>query len=377
MTTDRQSKPLKQGTAIVVDREKAVVNCRFIESGNKVLLRRENVQIEAEVQYVDRPRDLCQLHVPNLAAPSIALAPPDSLRVGARAYVIGNAEGLENTMSDGIVSGVRRTEGRLAAVQTTASSAPGGGGLFDVQGRLIGVMAASAKDAQNLSLAMPAGWIAELPARHLTASTPGPVSVAPVAAVSVPQQAQATVAELRPGDTLEYRLTEQLTDTSQTVIFRLDSLQGGRLIFNEGRRIESGNGGLLSKNEPQGGELDLLTTEQGWDRSTYQAGAVWHERYVNERGGTKAAYRLKVRHLGNSRIRVAAGEFDAVAYALEGYLTRDEFASGRYQAKLWYSTALRRPVLFEVSTRSTGNRGASTFNIRERFELMRVTNGGR
>lgn len=392
VTLDRESKPAKQGSAVVVARETAITNCHVIEGSDAVLLRRENVMIEAEVQYVDTPRDLCQLRVPNLAAPSVEFAPPQSLRVGARAYAIGNPRGLENTMSDGIVSGIRKYRGTLEAIQTTAPISPGssGGGLFDDQGRLIGITTFSVKEAQNLNFAMPAAWITELPVRHAAKSATPVVAASspPSAPASEPERAPtpvlpspphgptrptpSTLAELRPGDRLEYRTTERLTGISRSVVYRLDRVEGDRLVFNDGRRVESVTGGLLPLTEPDGGEIDMLTPERGWDRSGVGPGARWRERFLNRRGGAGVEYDLSIHHAGTTQLRVAAGDFNVVVYKLEGFVTRNASATGRYKATLWYSTALRRAVLFEVDTRSRPHSGTATFHIDERFELVHI-----
>jgi hypothetical protein len=61
---------------------------------------------------------------------------------------------------------------RLVAIQTSAAISHGssGGGLFDEQGRLIGITAAFiGGDAQNLNLAVPVEMVRELPQRHAAA----------------------------------------------------------------------------------------------------------------------------------------------------------------------------------------------------------------
>jgi hypothetical protein len=75
----------------------------------------------------------------------------------AKVYAIGSPEGLTNTFSDGLVSGLRRdTEGLL--IQTTAAISPGssGGPLLDVYGRVLGVTSSmlAAPYAQNLNFAV-------------------------------------------------------------------------------------------------------------------------------------------------------------------------------------------------------------------------------
>jgi S1-C subfamily serine protease len=63
--------------------------------------------------------------------------------------------GLENTLSTGIVSGIRKGE-RVTLLQTTAPISHGssGGGLFDADGNLIGVTTLQYNNAQALNFAV-------------------------------------------------------------------------------------------------------------------------------------------------------------------------------------------------------------------------------
>ena len=53
-------------------------------------------------------------------------------------------------------------------IQTTAPISPGssGGGLFDLSGRLVGIMTFQHRFGQNLNFALPADWIGQMRARH-------------------------------------------------------------------------------------------------------------------------------------------------------------------------------------------------------------------
>ena len=84
-------------------------------------------------------------------------------------FAIGSPQGLELTISDGIVSGMRDLpQGRV--IQTTAPISPGssGGPLFDAYGRLVGIMTFQHRSGQNLNFAVPADWIADMRSRSAT-----------------------------------------------------------------------------------------------------------------------------------------------------------------------------------------------------------------
>jgi len=70
---------------------------------------------------------------------------------------------LENSISNGIVSGKRTREGVLL-LQTTAPISPGnsGGGLFDAQGKLIGITTFKLKNGENINFAVEAQYVTRL-----------------------------------------------------------------------------------------------------------------------------------------------------------------------------------------------------------------------
>lgn len=76
---------------------------------------------------------------------------------GATVYAIGSPLGLQNTISQGLISNPTRQENGMNYIQTTAaiSSGSSGGALIDELGGVIGITSASYVDGQNLNLAVP------------------------------------------------------------------------------------------------------------------------------------------------------------------------------------------------------------------------------
>lgn len=171
---DTQGQPVGSGSAVSTAPGRVVTNCHVLRKAASLTLRRERELYTATLEHPDPERDLCQLRADGLpAGPTPTIAPTATLRVGQKVYAIGAPRGLEQSLSDGLVSSLRRnTAGELEYIQVTAPISPGssGGGLFDEQGRLIGITtAAIGGTAQNLNFARPAQWIEELPARARSA----------------------------------------------------------------------------------------------------------------------------------------------------------------------------------------------------------------
>lgn len=118
-----------------------------------------------EVIALDRPRDLVLLQVRDIAGIALALGTNGLPEVGEEIYALGNPQGLEGSISSGIISsgGIRRIEGE-ELIQITAPISPGssGGPVVNRQGEVIGVAESSLRNGQNLNFAVPIAYIALL-----------------------------------------------------------------------------------------------------------------------------------------------------------------------------------------------------------------------
>ncbi len=168
---DAKGKSIGLGSGAVIGAGQVITNCHVAKMGKHLQVRRSGKTFKATLQYADPDRDLCQLSVPDLQATPVTLGTAKKLRVGQRVYAIGAPEGLELTLSEGLISSLRPYEGSQY-IQTSAAISPGssGGGLFDDQGRLIGITSFQIIEGQNLNFALPVDWIAELPKRAQAAS---------------------------------------------------------------------------------------------------------------------------------------------------------------------------------------------------------------
>jgi hypothetical protein len=84
--------------------------------------------------------------------------------VGEKIYVIGHPMGLEKTVSEGIVSAIRKLPKLGEIIQITAPISPGssGGPVFNSSGLVIGVARATFRTGQNLNFAVPGQKVLQL-----------------------------------------------------------------------------------------------------------------------------------------------------------------------------------------------------------------------
>lgn len=162
---DRDENVVSLGSGVVTAAETVVTNCHVVEGGQRLTVVSGAKTLLGTLRVADADRDLCELSVSGLQAPRVALY-TGSLRIGQRVYAIGAPEGLDLTISEGLISSIRELDGaRYLQTSAPISSGSSGGGLFDVEGRLVGLTAFVLADGQNLNFALPASWIADLAAR--------------------------------------------------------------------------------------------------------------------------------------------------------------------------------------------------------------------
>ena len=143
-----------------------VTNCHVVVNGSASKVRYASRTYAAHLEVVDLERDVCSLSVAGLHAPPATFGSTQALQVGTTVYAIGAPEGLQLSLSEGIVSSLRQ-DGDGRYIQTTAAISHGssGGGLFDEQGHLLGLTSFYIKGGEQLNFALPVEWVKALPHR--------------------------------------------------------------------------------------------------------------------------------------------------------------------------------------------------------------------
>ncbi len=165
LTYNASGKATELGSGVKLPDGSVATNCHVLKDGNTYRVRYRGKVYPASLDKADWNRDVCSLSVPGLPAPPVVvLGSTQTLQVGARVYAIGTPEGLQRTLSEGIVSSLRPVGGG-SYIQTTAAISPGssGGGLFDDHGRLLGLTSFFISKGQQLNFALPVEWIEALP----------------------------------------------------------------------------------------------------------------------------------------------------------------------------------------------------------------------
>jgi tetratricopeptide (TPR) repeat protein len=194
-----------QGSGFLVSPDGMIVtNYHVMRVGRRGLVRFGDGKVlpVESILAQDAKKDLSVLQVSGTDLPYLELL-PDEVKpvVGSRAFAIGTPAGYTNTLSEGLVSGLREEEEQRAVVQTTApiSSGSSGGPLLDSRARVLGVNTyvhveqSAARVIENLNFAVSSREVREVLAKAVAArSKRGPAGAGtPLDAPSASDLAQA------------------------------------------------------------------------------------------------------------------------------------------------------------------------------------------
>jgi len=163
LTLDQQNKPLKTGTGFFVSSDGALLTNFHVISGASSIMAKTPTGAAYFLKGIiaaSESDDVAKLQFFATDVPYLTLGSSLNAVEGQRVLVIGNPEGLEGTVSDGIISAFRA--GRKM-IQITAPISPGSSGspVLDETGQVIGMATLVSKEGQNLNFAISAEAIKE------------------------------------------------------------------------------------------------------------------------------------------------------------------------------------------------------------------------
>lgn len=151
------------GSGVVVDAEKVVTNCHVTRDGREIYVLRSGGRWRAESQASDTERDLCVLHVPGIRSGAVALGRAADLKIGQPVVAIGYTGGVGMQNSGGEVVALHRHAGSSVVRSSNwFNSGASGGGLFDDDLRLVGILTFRLRGGAAHYFSAPVDWVREL-----------------------------------------------------------------------------------------------------------------------------------------------------------------------------------------------------------------------
>jgi S1-C subfamily serine protease len=152
-------KPIARGTGFLVRPDGAIVtNYHVIATGNSAAVKfADGTMLPVDgVLAADKDHDVAIVKVHGKTFQTLTLGNSDQIQVGEDVVAIGNPLGLELTVSNGIVSGIRTDEkDKLVQITAPISHGSSGGPLFNMFGEVVGITAGALEGGENLNFAVP------------------------------------------------------------------------------------------------------------------------------------------------------------------------------------------------------------------------------
>lgn len=156
---ENDDKPIARGTGFLVSTDGAIMtNYHVIATGNVAVVKfADGTVLPVDgVLATDKFHDLAVLKIHGKTFQTLTLGNSDQLQVGEEVVAIGNPLGLELTVSNGIVSGIRTDEeDKLLQITAPISRGSSGGPLFNMSGEVVGINALILEGGESLNFAIP------------------------------------------------------------------------------------------------------------------------------------------------------------------------------------------------------------------------------
>jgi len=165
ITYDLDKKPLSQGTGFFINKQGHIItNYHVLQGANAAEIKVFNGKTYGikSVVSINKKMDLIKLlvDIPEEFVQWIEIT-ADAPSVAERIVVVGSPMGLEQTVSEGIISAIRYLPNFGNYYQISAPISPGSSGspVINMEGKVIGIATFQIVDGQNLNFALPSKYI--------------------------------------------------------------------------------------------------------------------------------------------------------------------------------------------------------------------------
>ncbi len=142
---------------IVEPRGVIVTNCHVLAQAEQAEVRLNDGRTFPirDVLDWDIPKDLLVFSIEGDGLPTVPLADPKQVEIGQPVFVIGNPLGLEYSISDGLLAGVRyERNAKWLQFSAPISQGNSGGPVLNTQGQVLGVVSFMLTQGQNVNFAI-------------------------------------------------------------------------------------------------------------------------------------------------------------------------------------------------------------------------------
>lgn len=163
-TTDEKGTLVGQGSGFVFRPGLVVTNLHVFTRATRAVIKTlaNGKSYKAiEVVGLNAKHDLCVIRFDDRSIPPLPLATAERTRPGDEVYVVSNPEGLEGSVTRGIVSSIRIDAG-LLQIDAAISAGSSGGAVVNQKAEVVGIVKSSRIGGQNLNFAVPVEYLRSL-----------------------------------------------------------------------------------------------------------------------------------------------------------------------------------------------------------------------
>lgn len=148
------------GSGVVVAPDRVATNCHVTRFAERINVGRGGLRWRAVAQFADVEKDLCLLATRGMQTDIAKLGKSTDLQVDDAVSALGFEGGLSAQFRQGVVRSLHMYEGANVVQSTTAfTSGASGGGLFDGNGSLVGILTFRLRGAEGNYFALPVDWV--------------------------------------------------------------------------------------------------------------------------------------------------------------------------------------------------------------------------
>lgn len=162
------------GSSVLVAPGRAVTNCHVVREASSIKIGRGSYEARGEAVAEDLPRDICIVAAPTAQGRVSPVRSASSLSIGETVYAAGYSGGVRASISEGQVVALHPyADGHVIQVSAQFGLGASGGGLFDGQGRLVGILTFyRPTDDGGIFFALPVDWAEKTTAREFKVVAP-------------------------------------------------------------------------------------------------------------------------------------------------------------------------------------------------------------
>lgn len=150
------------GSGVVIGAGRVATNCHVTRDARLIAVLQDGLRLPAQSQQVDAYRDLCVLNVRGVdGRRAVEFGRPGELAIGQPVTAVGHTAGALQGSSGEVVSLHRMDGSRVIQSSNFFSSGASGGGLFDADFKLVGILTFRLRGSNAHYFAAPVEWLSK------------------------------------------------------------------------------------------------------------------------------------------------------------------------------------------------------------------------